>query len=48
MSEYSEYREWLLSHGCENWKELVQTYGEKTATAMYADYRAEQYQNRLF
>lgn len=48
MSEYSDYREWLDAHGCRTWDEMVSTYGENTATAMYADYRSEQRQSRLF
>lgn len=48
MTEYSEYREWLKGHGCDSWKELVQTYGETKAKRLYADYRTEQGQKRLF
>lgn len=48
MSEYSEYREWLEGHGCRNWDEMVLEYGEQKAKALYSDYRAGQYQDRLF
>lgn len=48
MSEYSDFREWLEAHGCRNWDEMVLDYGEKAATEMYADYRSEKRQSRLF
>lgn len=48
MSEYSEYKEWLESHGCRTWDEMVLEYGEQTAKVLYADYRADRYQDRLF
>lgn len=48
MSEYSDYKEWLESHGFRTWDEMVLEYGEQKAKLLYADYRADQYQERLF